>query len=109
MPLFGKSSQQQQQAQQADTPIYMNETVTDTASDIATAPTGKDGMVVSIWNDGPSPVAIAFDATATPTSKLILNAGEGYAEGSIRVSTRISAISLVAGQSAVVRGTLWCG
>lgn len=106
MPLFGAVKVQ---IQRGDTPVPINAPVTDVASDVALVPSGKDGLVLSLWNDGPSAVSVAFDVTATPTNGVILNPGEGYAEGDIKINTKVSAISMITGQTATLRGTLWCG
>lgn len=108
MPLFGKAPNAGG-AQNADTSDPINATVTNVASDVVTVPNGKKGMVVSLWNDGPSAVRIAFDVTATPTTGIVLNPGEGYADGNLAIAARISAISLVTGQDASMRGIMWSG
>lgn len=106
MPLFGKPTVNQKTAS-TSTPI--NSTVTDVAADIATVPAGKEGMIVSILNDGPSDIRVAFDADATAASGLSIKAGESYADSGFAIATRVSAVSVAAGQVAVVRGVLWSG
>lgn len=107
MPLFGKQTSSNVRKATTSTPI--NSTVTDVASDIATIPANQEGMNVSIWNDGPSPVRVAFDTAATATTGIEIKAEEGYADADLAIATRISAVSTVAGQQALLRGVVWSG
>lgn len=95
----------------ATTPVHINdEAVAVTAGDIATVPAGKQGMLLSVYNNGPASVNIAFDSDASATHGIPLDPGDEYAESDITIVTRVSAISTSAtGQGATVRGILWCG
>lgn len=44
------------------TPFDVTLTISDTAEDLVTVPALKEGRIVSLVNEGPGDVAIAFDA-----------------------------------------------
>lgn len=105
MPLFGNSNTSKKTTK---TPTDFEATVTSTAGDVVTAPTNQSGDTLSLWNDGPASVRIAFDADATATTGILVKAGEGYSEADITVASRVSAIIVAGtGVNAVVRGVLW--
>lgn len=79
-----------------------------TAEDLVTVPGGKKGRIVSLVNEGPGSVAIAFDADAT-TSDLLLLAGDTYSEMNLEISTKLSFINVTAAQNPRVQGILWSG
>lgn len=105
MPIFGNSNNKKASKSSTD----FEATVVDTAaSDIVSTPSGKVGDTLSLWNDGPAAVRIAFDADATQTTGILVNSGEGYSEADITVNTRVSAIAVTGtGVNAQVRGVLW--
>lgn len=94
----------------ADTPTSFDETLTtaDTAEDLATVPVDKKGRIVSLVNEGPGAVAIAFDAVATITD-LLLEEGDAYDEHDLEISTKLSFINVTASQTPRVRGIIWSG
>lgn len=97
----------------ADTATPFNNTlaVTDTAEDLVLvpSPSTKKGRAISLINDGPGAVALAFDATAVVASGLVLQPGEAYSEANLEIDTKVSFINIVTGDLPVVRGVLWSG
>src|SRR5574341_1646234 len=89
-----------------DTPFDNTLAVAGTAEDLVTVPALKKGRTVSLVNEGPGEVAIAFDATAT-VADLLLKEGEAYSEINLEVSTKLSFINVTASQTPRVRGVLW--
>jgi hypothetical protein len=71
-------------------------------------PVSKKGRAISLINDGPGSVAVAFDATATPTG-LVLKPGEAYDDSGLEISTKVSFINVTPASLPVVRGVLWSG
>lgn len=94
----------------ADTPTPFDETLTTagTAQDLVSVPVGKKGRAVSLVNEGPGAVALAFDATAT-ASDLLLEEGDAYDEHDLEVDTKVSFINVTLGQTPRIRGVLWSG
>lgn len=94
----------------ADTPTPFNVPLAtaDTAEDLVTVPASKKGRVVSLVNEGPGAVALAFDATAT-VADLLLEEGDAYDEHDLEISTNLSFINVTAAQTPRVRGILWSG
>ena len=94
----------------ADTSTPFNKTlaVAATAEDLVSVPASKFGRIVSLVNDGPGDVALAFDATATVTD-LVLKAGEGYSDSALDIATKISFINVTVAATPTVRGVLWSG
>lgn len=90
------------------TPFNVTLTTADTAEDLVTVPASKKGRAVSLINDGPGDVAIAFDATAT-TADLNLKQGEAYSDDDLEVSTKLSFINVTPASLPHVRGVLWSG
>lgn len=100
--------QLQQKFADEDTPFNVTLTTPATAQDLVLVPSGKRGRIVSLVNEGPGAVALAFDATAT-TSGLLLEEKDAYAEQSLAIATKISFINVTVGQTPQVRGVLWSG
>jgi hypothetical protein len=92
----------------APTPFDVTLAVAATAEDLVTVPGGKNGRAVSLVNEGPGEVAIAFDATAVITD-LLLAEGDAYDEHNLEIGTKLSFINVTAGQTPRVRGILWSG
>ena len=94
----------------ADTPTPFDVvlTTTATAEDVVTVPSLKKGRVVSLVNEGPGSVALAFDATAT-TVDLLLEEGDTYDEHNLEISTNISFINVTPTETPRIRGILWSG
>lgn len=91
-----------------DTPFDVALAIAATAEDLATVPVNKKGRSVSLVNEGPGDVAIAFDSTALVTD-LLLEEGDAYDEHDLELSTKLSFINVTAGQTPRVRGVLWSG
>lgn len=89
------------------TPFDVTLTTPATAEDLVAVPANKEGRIVSLVNEGPGSVAIAFDATATITD-LLLEEGDAYDERDVEIATNISFIN-VSGTNPRVRGILWSG
>lgn len=94
----------------ADTSTPFNETLATPATpeDLVTVPSGNKGRIVSLVNEGPGDVAIAFDADAT-VDDLLLYEGDAYDEHDLEISTRISFINVTTDEQPQVRGVLWSG
>jgi hypothetical protein len=94
----------------ADTSTPFDETLTTpaTAEDLVTVPSQKNGRVISLVNEGPGDVALAFDATAVVGDLLLLE-GDAYDEHDLEIGTKVSFINVTTGQSPRVRGILWSG
>lgn len=90
------------------TPFDVVLAVPATAEDVVAVPGSKKGHIVSLVNEGPGAVAIAFDATATP-SDLFLEEGDTYDEHDIEFVTNISFINVTPATSPRVRGIIWSG
>ncbi|HEC64699.1 MAG TPA: hypothetical protein ENI23_05365 [bacterium] len=92
----------------ADTPTPFDVTlaVSDTAEDLVVVPSPKKGRVLSLVNEGPGAVALAFDATAT-TGDLLLEEGDTYDEQNLEISTNISFINVTPTETPRIRGILW--
>ena len=90
------------------TPFDVTLAVPATAEDLVLVPGIKVGRSVSLINEGPGDVALAFDATATAADVLIKE-GEGYSDSGLALQTSISFINVTAAQSPRVRGVLWSG
>jgi hypothetical protein len=91
-----------------DTPFNVTLATTDIAQDLVLVPAAKKGRAVSLVNEGPGAVALAFDSTAT-VSGLLLETGDAYDEHNLEVSTKVSFINKVTGDTPRVRGVLWSG
>lgn len=89
------------------TPFDVTLTTPDTAEDLVTVPSGK-GRIVSLINEGPGSVALAFDAVAT-VADFLLEEGDAYDEHDLALSTKISFINVTPASSPRVRGILWSG
>jgi hypothetical protein len=94
----------------ADTSTPFDVTLATPASpeDLATVPSGNKGRRVSLVNEGPGDVALAFDAVATAADLLLLE-GDAYDEHDLDISTKLSFINVTAGEQPRVRGVLWSG
>ena len=90
------------------TPFDATLTVPATAETLVAVPSNKFGRVVSLVNEGPGDVALAFDAVATITDLLLLE-GDAYDEHDLEIGTDISFINVTTGESPRVRGVLWSG
>ncbi len=90
------------------TPFDVTLTTPATAEDVVAVPGGSQGRVVSLINEGPGDIAIAFDATATAVD-LLLEEGDAYDEHDLDFATNISFINVTTGQNPRVRGILWSG
>ena len=90
------------------TPFNVTLAVSATAEDLVAVPGSKKGRVISIVNEGPGAVAIAFDAVAI-TSDLLLEEGDAYDEHGLEITTKVSFINVTVGQTPRVRGILWSG
>ncbi|KKN82250.1 hypothetical protein LCGC14_0310630 [marine sediment metagenome] len=91
-----------------DTSFNVTLAVAGTAEDLVTVPSGKKGRIVSIVNEGPGAIAVAFDVTAT-TSDLLLEEGDAYADQGLEISTNVSFINVTVSETPRVRGVLWSG
>lgn len=91
-----------------DTPFNKILTVAGTEEQLVAVPASKKGRIVSLVNDGPGVVAIAFDQAATTTA-LNLKEGEAYSEEGLAVSTDVRFINVTSAQTPTVRGILWSG
>lgn len=94
----------------ADTDTPFNKTLAIAAAEeqLAAVPAGKKGRIVSLVNDGPGVVALAFDQAALTTG-LNLKEGEAYSDSGLEISTDIRFINVTSGQTPTVRGVLWSG
>lgn len=90
------------------TPFDITLAVTATAEDAAVVPVGKRGRNISIVNEGPGSVAIAFDATALVTD-LLLEDGDAYDDINLDINTNVSFINVTPTNTPRVRGILWSG
>lgn len=90
------------------TPFNVTLVVAATAEDVVAVPVSKKGRMVSLINDGPGDVALAFDATAT-VDDLVVKEGEAYNGVSLEISTNVSFINVTASETPTVRGVLWSG
>jgi hypothetical protein len=90
------------------TPFDVTLAVAATAEDLVAVPVNKKGRTLSLINEGPGSVALAFDATAI-ASDLLLEEGDAYDERDLEIGTNISFINVTAGQTPRVRGILWSG
>lgn len=91
-----------------NTPFDVTLTTPATAEDLVTVPALKGGRIISLVNEGPGDVAIAFDATAT-VADLLLVEGDTYDEHDLDIITKLSFINVTASQQPRVRGILWSG
>ncbi len=107
MPITTRPVLQQKFADEA-TPFNNTLNVAAAAEDLVVVPAGKRGRVVSLLNEGPGAVALAFDATAT-VSDFLLEEGDGYADQGLEIASKISFINVTPGQTPRVRGVLWSG
>lgn len=108
MPITPANTPNSQKFADTATPFNNTLAVAGTAEDLVTIPATKKGRTISLINDGPGDVAIAFDATATPTS-LVLKQGEAYSDSGLELSTNVSFINVTPAVLPVVRGVLWSG
>ncbi len=90
------------------TPFDVTLAVTATAEDVVAVPVSRKGRIVSLVNEGPGDIALAFDATAT-IADLLLEEGDAYDEHDLDVATNISFINVTVGAQPRVRGILWSG
>ena len=90
------------------TPFDVTLAVPATAEDVVAVPVGSQGRVVSLINEGPGTIAIAFDATAI-VDDLLLEEGDAYDEHDLDFSTNISFINVTTGQTPRVHGIIWSG
>ncbi len=88
-----------------NTPFDVTLSVAATAEDFATVPVLKKGRSISLVNEGPGAVAIAFDATAV-IGDLLLEEGDQYDEHRLEIATAISFINVTPAQQPRVRGIL---
>ena len=94
----------------ADTDTSFNVTlaVAATAQDLVLVPATKVGRAVSLVNEGPGVVALAFDATAT-IADFRLEEGDAYDEHDLELTTKISFINITPAALPRIRGILWSG
>lgn len=94
----------------ADTPTPFDVTlaVAATAEDLVSVPGGKKGRMISIVNEGPGDVAVAFDAEALVTDLLLIE-GDAYDDHDLEISTKVSFINVTAAAQPRLRGILWSG
>ena len=90
------------------TPFDVTLAIAATAEDLITVPAGKKGRLISLVNEGPGEVALAFDATATITD-LLLGEGDAYDEHNLEITTNVSFINVTASETPRVHGVLWSG
>ena len=90
------------------TPFDVALTTPATAEDLVAVPSSKLGRIVSLVNEGPGDVALAFDATATVADLLLLE-GDAYDEHDLEITTNISFLNVTTGTNPRVRGILWSG
>ncbi|KKK95114.1 hypothetical protein LCGC14_2676060 [marine sediment metagenome] len=90
------------------TPFNVTLAVADTAEDLVSVPSSKFGRIVSLVNEGPGSIALAFDATAS-AADLLIKEGEAYSEARLEIVTNISFVNVTASQTPNVRGVLWSG
>ena len=91
-----------------DTPFDVTLAVSATAEDLVTVPANKFGRLVSLVNEGPGEVALAFDGTATVTD-LLLGEGDAYDEHNLEITTNVSFINVTPTETPRVHGVLWSG
>lgn len=91
-----------------DTPFDQTLTTAGTAEDLVTVPASKKGRIISLVNEGPGDVALAFDATATVAGLLLIE-GDAYDENGLEIDTKVSFINVTTGETPRVRGVLWSG
>ena len=91
-----------------DTPFLVTLTIAGTEQQLVAVPATKKGRVVSLVNDGPGTVAIAFDQAAT-SAGLNIKLAEGYSEAGLEITTDVRFINVTAAQTPTVRGVLWSG
>ena len=91
-----------------DTPFTVTLALAGTEQVLVAVPVGKKGRVISLVNDGPGTVALAFDQVAT-VAGLNLKVGEAYSDASLEISTDVRFINVTVGQTPIVRGVLWSG
>ena len=108
MPILPPPSPVAQKFADQDTPFLVTLTLAGTEQLLAAVPATKKGRIISLVNDGPGTVAIAFDQVAT-TAGLNLKPGEGYSDVGLEVSTDVRFINVTAAQTPTVRGVLWSG
>ncbi len=89
-------------------PFDVTLTTPATAEDLVLVPGTKKGRTISIVNEGPGDIAVAFDAEAVVTD-LFLGEGDEYDEHLLEISTKISFINVTVGATPQVRGILWSG
>jgi hypothetical protein len=94
-------------ATDSPTPIDKTLAVVDTAEDLAAVPAQKVGRTLSIINDGPGSVFVAFDATAT-VADYEIKKNESYGEAGLDFVTNVSFIG-DSGKKPRVRGIMWSG
>lgn len=90
------------------TPFNVTLAVAATAEDLVSVPASKFGRAISLVNEGPGAVALAFDTTAT-VGDLLLEEGDAYDEHDLEISTKVSFINVTTGETPRVRGVLWSG
>jgi len=90
------------------TPFDVTLAVADTAEDLVTVPSEKKGRIISLVNEGPGEVAIAFDADAT-VADLLLEEDDAYDEHDLDIATKLSFINVTVAGTPRVRGILWSG
>lgn len=109
MPITPANTPNTQKFADTATPINNTLAVTDVAEDLVLVPVTKKGRVLSIINDGPGDVALAFDTTAVPATGLVILEGEAYSDSGLEISTKVSFINMTTGDTPAVRGVLWSG
>ena len=109
MPITPQSTSKFTPPADEATPFTNTLAVTDTAEDLVLVPVTKKGRVLSLINDGPGAVVLAFDATAVVATGLLIREGEAYSDEGLEIDTKVSFINAVTGDTPVVRGVLWSG
>lgn len=90
------------------TPFDVTLTTPAAAEDLVAVPVSKEGRRVSLVNEGPGDVAVAFDGTAT-VADLLLLVGDAYDEHDLQIAANVSFINVTTGANPRVRGILWSG
>ena len=108
MPIKTKPKRTEYPVADEATPFNVTLTTAATAEDLVSVPSTKFGRAVSLVNEGPGAVALAFDAEAA-VSDLLLEEGDAYDEHDLEISAKISFINVTTGETPRVRGVLWSG
>lgn len=106
MPIFPSPVASVDSADEA-TPFDVTLAIANTEEAVVAVPGGKKGRIVSLVNEGPGSVFLAFDAAATLSSAEVQKK-ESYGEAGLEISTDVRFIGET-GKTPRVRGVLWSG